>query len=137
MGQLAPLAARPRRSKGEKANKKQMAYVGAVYTIDRFCRTPEDVVDEIARKERTGDRPVPQHKQVWAEMTRSAEGAACTGRERLFVEMAIACHERDPTRRKTLVCLMDGEAARTPMITHHSTGQGSSYDQTTDNRRVP
>jgi hypothetical protein len=101
----------PRRSKGEKANKKQMAYVGAVYTIDRFRRTSDDVVDEIARKESAAARPVPQHKQVWAEMTRVAEGQTCTGRERLFVEMAIACHERDPQRRKTLVCLMDGEAA--------------------------
>jgi hypothetical protein len=101
----------PRRGKGEKANKKQMAYVGAVYTIDRFRRTAEDVVDEIARKERSGQRPVPQHKQVWAEMTRTSEGDTCTGRERLFVEMAIACHERDPTRQKPLVCLMDGEIA--------------------------
>ena len=101
----------PRRGKGEKANKKQMAYVGAVYTIDRFRRTADEVVDELARKERAADRPAPQHKQVWAEMTRVAEGEACTGRERLFVEMAIACHERDPTRQKTLVCLMDGEAA--------------------------
>jgi hypothetical protein len=101
----------PRRGKGEKANQKQMAYVGAVYSIDRFRRTADEVVDEIARKERAAARPVPQHKQLWAEMTRTAEGQACTGRERLFVEMAIACHERDPTRRKTLVCLMDGEIA--------------------------
>ena len=101
----------PRRGKGEKANKKQMAYVGAVYTIDRFRRTADEVVDELARKERAADRPAPQHKQVWAEMTRVVEGESCTGRERLFVEMAIACHERDPTRQKTLVCLMDGEAA--------------------------
>ena len=57
------------------------------------------------------DRPVPQHKQVWAEMTRVSQDASCTGRERLFVEMAIAAHQRDPTRNKTLVCLMDGEAA--------------------------
>jgi hypothetical protein len=101
----------PRRSKGEKANKKQMAYVGAVYTIDRFRRTADEIVDEIARHERAVDRPAPQHKQVWAEMTRVKEGTACTGRERLFVEMAIACHERDPTRQKTLICLMDGETA--------------------------
>ena len=39
------------------------------------------------------------------------EGESCTGRERLFVEMAIAAHERDPARAKTLVCLMDGETA--------------------------
>jgi hypothetical protein len=101
----------PRRVKGEKSNKKQMAYVGAVYTIDRFRRTPDEVLDEVARRERAGDRPVPQHKQVWAEMTRIDEGQSCTGRERLFVEMAIAVHERDLTRTKTLVCLMDGEAA--------------------------
>ena len=50
--------------KGEKANKKQMAYVGAVYTIDRFRRTADEVVEEIARKQRAVDRPVPQHKQM-------------------------------------------------------------------------
>jgi hypothetical protein len=32
-------------------------------------------------------------------------------RERLFIEMAIACHERDRQRKKRLICLMDGEAA--------------------------
>ena len=100
-----------RRGKGEKANKKQMSYVGAVYSIDRFRRTVDDVVDEVQRKQRTRDRPQPQHKQLWAEMTRVAEGESCTGRERLFVEMAVACHERDPQRTKTLVCLMDGEAS--------------------------
>lgn len=101
----------PRRVKGEKANKKQMAYVGAVYSIDRFRRTADQVLDELARKERAADRPKPQHKKVWAEMTRVAEGASCTGRERVFVEMAIDAHGRAPTRGKTLVCLMDGEAA--------------------------
>lgn len=101
----------PRRGKGEKANKKKMAYVGAVYTIDPFHRTADEVVDEVARRQRAADRPVPQHKQVWAEMTRVEEGESCTGRERLFIEMAIAAHERDPTQSKTLVCLMDGEAS--------------------------
>jgi hypothetical protein len=42
----------PRRGKGEKANKKQMAYVGAIYTIDRFARTAADVVDEWQRRQR-------------------------------------------------------------------------------------
>src|SRR5690348_5368734 len=64
---------RPRRGKGEKANKKQMAYVGAVYSIDRFRRTADDVVDEVRRKQRAANRPSPQHKQVWAEMTRAVE----------------------------------------------------------------
>lgn len=111
-----PLAERirgshPRRGKGEKANKKQMAYVGAVYSIDRFRRAADDVVDEVHRRQRAADRPSPQHKQVWAEMTRIAAGEGCTGRERTFIEMAIACRQRDPQHRKPLVCLMDGERA--------------------------
>jgi hypothetical protein len=101
----------PRRGKGEKANKKQMAYVGAVYSIDRFRRTADDVVDEVRRKQRAAARPSPQHKQVWAEMTRAVEGEGCTGRERTFTEMAVACQERDPLHRKRLICLMDGERA--------------------------
>jgi hypothetical protein len=101
----------PRRGKGEKANKKQMSYVGAVYSIAAFPRSAEQVVDEVQRRERSTARPQPQHKTVWAEMTTVAEGDACTGRERLFIEMAIACHERDRKRRKPLVCLMDGEAS--------------------------
>jgi hypothetical protein len=110
-----PLAQRvrsgKRRGKGEKANQKQMAYVGAVYSIDPFRRTADQVVDEVQRQERAAERPAPQHKQVWAEMTTLPEGQGPTGRERLFIELAVACHERDPRRKKTLVCLMDGEAA--------------------------
>jgi hypothetical protein len=100
----------PRRGKGEKANKKQMSYVGAVYSIAAFPRSAEEVLDEVQRRQRSADRPQPQHKTIWAEMTTVAEGDACTGRERLFIEMAVACRERDPVRRKPLVCLMDGEA---------------------------
>jgi hypothetical protein len=110
-----PLAERvrggKRRGKGEKANQKQMAYVGAVYSIDRFRRTADDVIDDVQRRQRRVERPVPQHKQMWAEMTTLPEGDGPTGRERLFIEMAVACHERDRRRQKTLVCLMDGEAA--------------------------
>ena len=101
----------PRRGKGEKANKKQMAYVGAVYSIDRYRRTADDVLDEVRRRERRQDRPAPRHKRVWAEMTCVREGESCSGRVQLFAELAVACHERDPQQRKTLVCLLDGEAA--------------------------
>ncbi len=101
----------PRRGKGEKANKKQMAYVGAVYSIDRYRRTADDVLNEVRRRERRKARPAPQHKRVWAEMTRVREGEPCSGRVQLFAELAVACHERDPRQRKTLICLLDGEAA--------------------------
>jgi hypothetical protein len=99
----------PRRAKGEKANKKQMAYVAAVYSIDPFVRTADDVIDEVLRKQRASDRPTPHHKRVWAELTRLQEGDTCTGRERVFVEAAVDLANRDPHRGKPLVCLLDGE----------------------------
>ena len=46
-----------RRTKGEKANKKQMACVGAVYTIEPFVRKADDILDEVLRDEQAGDRP--------------------------------------------------------------------------------
>src|SRR4051794_29814231 len=45
----APAPAHPRRGPGEKANKKKMAAVGAVYTIDPFVRTADEVIDEVMR----------------------------------------------------------------------------------------
>lgn len=103
----------PRRGKGEKANKKQMACVGAVYSIARFPRTADQVLDELLRKERAQDRPRPQHKHVWAEMTRPDEslpaGNLLHGPTYLFAGMAVECQARDPARQKVLICLMDGE----------------------------
>lgn len=99
-----------RRQKGEKANKKQMAAVGAVYSIAPFQRTADEVIDELQRRKRAPQRPQPQHKRVWAELTRG-EQEEMSGKQRLFVEMAIDAHLRDAQHTKPLVCLMDGEAA--------------------------
>ena len=97
------------KGKKKRNGKKQMAYVGAVYTIDRFRRTTDQVLDEMARRARTKDRPRPQHKRVWAEMTRIVEGEPLSGREWLFAGLAVERDQRDPERKKTLVCLLDGE----------------------------
>jgi hypothetical protein len=51
-----------RRTEGEKANKKPMACVGAVSTIEPFVRTTDDILDEVLRDERAGGRPEPQHE---------------------------------------------------------------------------
>jgi hypothetical protein len=93
----------------ERKGKKQMAYVGAVYTIDRFRRTADDVLDEVLRRERQKKRPRPQHKHVWGEMTQLKEGEPINGRSLLFIDLALQCHYRDPDHKKTLICLMDGE----------------------------
>jgi hypothetical protein len=103
--------ASPHRGKGEKANKKQMSYVGAVYSIDRFVRTADEVIDELQRRQRTADRPKPCHKRVWVEMTQVLEGDTINGKEMLFVSLANEAGERDQGGRKPMVCLLDGERA--------------------------
>jgi len=100
-----------RRGKGEKKNKKQMAYVGAVYTIDRYCRTSDDVVDEVQREECAADRPQPQHKRVWVEMTGQRDDAPANGKTRLFAQLGVEVAGRDTDQNKPIVCLMDGERA--------------------------
>ena len=110
-----PLEARisrsKRRGKGEKKNKKQMAYVGAVYTIDRYRRTADDVVDEVHREACAADRPQPQHKRVWVEMTGQRDDAPANGKTRLFAQLGVEVAGRDTDQNKPIVCLMDGERA--------------------------
>ena len=100
-----------RRAKGEKANKKQMAYVGAVYSIDRYVRSADDVLDDLQRRERSAARPVPRHKHVWTEMTEYLEGEEINGREKLFACLSDEVFLRNHGGRKDLVCLLDGERA--------------------------
>ncbi|MGH9610244.1 MAG: ISKra4 family transposase [Bryobacteraceae bacterium] len=93
---------------GEKRTRKQMAYVGAVYSIAPFKRNAADVVDELRRKKRQPDRPRPQNKQVLAEMTRFREGEVINGQVRCFARLAWSAIFR-MSLATTLVCLMDGQ----------------------------
>jgi hypothetical protein len=95
----------------EKRGKKKMACVGAVCTIDRHVRTPQQILDELQRQERDQDRPKPQHKHVWAELTRAVEGEVCLGRITLFDQLAEERTRRDPLGKKVTICLYDGEPA--------------------------
>jgi hypothetical protein len=99
------------RAKGEKANKKRMACVGGIYSIDPFVRTAEDVVDEVLRQARQGDRPEPRNKQLRAELTRPVAGIEVNGKERIFEWLAQEVKFRNPTGAKPVVCVMDGERA--------------------------
>jgi hypothetical protein len=110
-----PLAERvrrgPRRGKGEKANRKKMACVGAAYSVDRSRRSVDEILDETFRREAAATRPRPQNKRLWAEMTLVDEGETSSGRTRVFAQQALDLQARDPAREKTVVCLMDGEKA--------------------------
>lgn len=100
-----------RRQKGEKANKKRMACVGAAYTIQPFIRQAEDVVEELFRRELKEERPKPLHKRMRAELTREIEGEEANGKDRIFTWFAETIETRNAGGEKAVVCLMDGERA--------------------------
>ena len=64
-----------RLSRGEKRNSKRMATVAAVYTIQPYSRTAEDVLGSLApRHEREApERPRPENKRVWASLEKPPE----------------------------------------------------------------
>lgn len=103
--QESPASSSPhhRRGKGEKANKKQMAAVGAVYTIEPFVRTTDEVIDELQRWKAKKRRPHPQHKRVRADLL--------VGKVSLFLWLADELCRRNPEGAKPVVFLSDGERA--------------------------
>jgi hypothetical protein len=107
----APSKPHHRRTKGEKANKKQMACVGAVYSIEPFVRTADDILDEVIRRQKLKERPKPQHKQVWAELSRDVDGFPVTAKEGLFCQLCDELTARNLGHDRPVVCLMDGERA--------------------------
>lgn len=101
-----------RPSKGPKPGGKKIALVGATYTVDRFERTPEDVVDSLFRRPGAAAarvRPRPQHKRVRASLARDEEGTTQPATEEIFGWMALEAAERNPLAEKPLVLLMDGQ----------------------------
>lgn len=98
-----PALANPRRGKGEKANKKKMAAVGAVYTIKPFVRKADEVIEEVMRTKARERRPRPQNKRVRAELL--------VGKVALFLWLADEVIRRNPQGSKPVIFLSDGERA--------------------------
>jgi hypothetical protein len=99
-----------RLGKGEKNGTKRMACVGGIYTIDRFERTVDDVLDDIRRKKRQSDRPKPQNKRLRANLTREVNGRTLNAKDATFAWLRHEADQRNPRGKKTVVCIMDGEA---------------------------
>jgi hypothetical protein len=99
------------RSKGDKASQKRMATVATVYTVDRYPRTPEEVVAALFRDAPvpSRDRPQPQHKEVWASLPRA--DVPGSGIERAFAWMIgeLYLRGRAQGKDKPLVFLSDGQ----------------------------
>ena len=97
------------RTKGEKASQKRMATVGTVYTVDRYRRTPEQVVAALFRDEpeRSKDRPRPQDKQVWASLPQ--DDGRFSGQAAVFTWLDWEVRLRNPGQTKETVYLCDGQ----------------------------
>lgn len=101
------------RTKGQKSNKKRMAVLAAVYTIEPRVRTAEEVTESLFRDQQAlqvapdkqdGQKRVkPENKRLWASLTK--------GKDRMFDEIANECEFRDPDHQKQRVTLTDGEMA--------------------------
>ena len=98
-----------RLSRGQVKRRKQMAYVGAVYTIARWKRSAKDITDELLNQQSQPERPRPCNKRICAEMTHYREGERWDGQPRLFTNLALQVGRRDHEGAKPLVCLMDGQ----------------------------
>jgi len=100
------------RSKGEKANKKQMACIGCVYSVARHERTPAELVATLFRDpDRPPQRPPQaQNKRYWAELSRERDGESLRGQDLVFEQLQTEI----ATRRRPgqwLVHLCDGQAS--------------------------
>src|ERR1700730_4774187 len=69
-GQGSPTVCGGQRPAGQRANQKRMAAVAAVYTIDPYVRTADEVVAALFRDPdyEPEPRPEPCHKRVWASL---------------------------------------------------------------------
>jgi len=101
---------------GPKPDRKKMATVGAVYSIDRFRRTPEDVVESLFRdptKKRPKTRRVhPRHKRMRAMLDHhDVHGDEVDGRAAIFGWIQGEMAARHAGSTKPIICIMDGEEA--------------------------
>ena len=105
-----------RPKKGPKPNRKKIATLGAVYTIERHRRTPEEVAEALFQDPQDkpvekSKRPEPQHKRVRASLARSPDGRTEPAIEAVFGSMGAEIRARDPDHNLPLPCLMDGQGA--------------------------
>jgi hypothetical protein len=104
------------RGKGDKANKKRMAIVGAVYSVGRHERTPEEVVAALFRDPRTpvgekAERPAPVGKHLWARLSQAKDGNLTEPMGAVFGWMKAEMDKRGGPGPKEVVCVMDGQEA--------------------------
>jgi len=108
----------PAFDKAERPGNRRMATLAAVYTIDRYPRTPEQIVAALFRDDtgpRSKDRPQPRFKHVTARFTRMREDADGEQWESNgSIEAFCWADEQIDARRRPgqkVLRLMDGQAS--------------------------
>ena len=92
-----------RRKKGDTKTRKKEAIATAVYTIDRYVRTPQDVVNALFRKPATADpRPTPRGKRVFARLD---------GKAAALERLAAWTEQREGSHIRGRVALTEGAPA--------------------------
>jgi len=90
-----------RLTKGEKPNRKRMAEVATVYSIDQWPRTIADVLHGVHdKREKDQRRPRPVNKRVWASIEHSPQ--------RVIQDAFDEAMRRDPELRRRWIVLVDG-----------------------------
>lgn len=106
--------------RGPKPDRKRMATVGAVYSVDRFVRTPQQVLEALfhdpqaARPADHPQRPRPQHKRTYARLDDDPNlpnDEPVSGSIATFGWLDDQVRQRVATRSGPveIVCLMDGQ----------------------------
>lgn len=97
----SPHKLQTRLAPGEKANRKRMAQVAAVYSIAPWSRTAADLVRPLRNDLVEAQRPKPTGKRVWASVEQT---------QRRVVRSAIEeARRRDPENKRRWVVLVDGD----------------------------
>ncbi len=99
---------RTRLARGEKNNRKRMAQVASIYMTTRFCRTPKEVIDELARREAKKRQPRTINKRVWASVEKEPDIVIRS----MFSEGL----KRDPKHEKEWVVPVDGHKQQMRLI---------------------
>ena len=91
-----------RLTRGEKKNAKRMATVAAVYTVEPYVRTPDQVAHALAGQTHpeAPPRPRPENKQVWASLEKPAD--------QVLAQAFAQAQSRDLGHKKAWVALVDG-----------------------------
>lgn len=103
-----------RRGKGAKKSRKKEAIATALYTIDRYPRTGQDVADALFhRKTEPKARPTPCGKRVFASLD---------GKAAALERLAGWIHQRDGKHIRDRVALTDGSPALQAQTQSHLPG---------------